>query len=204
MVSYFTGNEKYSQVEELVFELLNDSEADVRAVAVRVLLPIFTDWSDELEWMTSKFLTKFLNEIETQLSSNDDVALSVLFNALKTLIPRIRDSILWSIPIPANASQDPIKQLQYRIEQLSQFFEKETTGDIPELEWLLNTCLPKLTMFILKIDVSKEKASQDFINVLSTLCSVFGDTFTTITMKKVFQPHLEKGTLKKNDKNSNS
>ena len=52
-------------------------------MTIRVLLPVFADWSDEYEWMCSKFLNKYLSEIEQQLSSTDDHAMSLLFTGFK-------------------------------------------------------------------------------------------------------------------------
>ena len=55
-------------------------------MTIRVLLPVFADWSDEYEWMCTKFLNKYLSEIEQQLSSTDDHAMSLLFTGFKVTL----------------------------------------------------------------------------------------------------------------------
>jgi len=192
LVSYFEGNEKYSQVEDMLFELLNDSEDTVRLTTQRVLLPIFVDWADEFDLLETKLLTKFLSEIEATLAASDDQRLIILFNSFQSIIPRIRESILFGCSIE-NPPEDFVKLMQSRKDKLDQFFDSDSlTGGWNELDWFINTCSSKFVMFTTKLDFSNPKVAQGFVGIFSTFVSVFGENFGTITLKKLFEPYLSK------------
>lgn len=88
------------KVEDMVFDLLYDSEAEVIDVAVNVLLPLFADWSDSLDKFCTSLCSKFLSEINNVINKpsyketanisyeRDADKLTLLFDTFGTTLPR--------------------------------------------------------------------------------------------------------------------
>lgn len=133
--------------------------------------------------------------------SSDIQKLPLLITSFTLLIPKLKESVLFSSPftneiknINSFASQQEIL-----FEKFNQFIEnneeklKNVDHNIiwKELSWILEICISKLIYLILKIDLSINQFVQlPFIELFSTFCHIFGEKFSSKTIKKEFQNQL--------------
>jgi len=211
LISLFEGDDKYSQIEELLFQLLFDSEFEVRTAAIKHTLPFMSDWADMIGVLCTRLVTKFFNEISVIISKPnfgtanveaDSAKLNTLFTGLIALLPRLSESVLLGGPFAASALNlsentiidDILNQQQEKLllNKFTELISKDPGAKWPEFDWVMEKMIPRLIELVGKVDVSNGQTIQGFVNVLSKICSTFGSTFTGFVIRRLFQPELEK------------
>ncbi len=195
-----------------MFDLLYDSSVDVRLVAQNVLLPLFADWSDSLQFFLSSFLTKFLSEIDRIISTSafkqtsninseqDNEKLIILFESLGLIMARFNKMILLSAPFiqediiklqPEQLSPQIYQQLQSKLNSFinnSSTTTTNNTSDWTAFEWTINTFIPKLIHISYELGESNPTLIIAFSSLLNRFTGNFGPVFT----EKLFLDQFEK------------
>jgi len=211
LISLFEGDDKYSQIEELLFQLLYDAEFEVRTAAIKHTLPFMSDWADMIGVLCTRLVTKFFNDISTIISKPnfgtanvevDSAKLNTLFTGLIALLPRLSESVLLGGPFAASALnltensiiEDVLNQQQQKllIAKFTDLIAKDPGAKWPEFDWVMEKFIPRLIELVAKVDVSNGQTIQGFVNVLSKTCAIFGTTFTSFVIRRLFQPELDK------------
>jgi hypothetical protein len=217
LISLFTTDEKFNQIEELVYRLLYDEDHTVRLTTQHILLPVFAEWADSLSLLCSRVFTKLLREIDAVVSKPDylekknaiaehDVQrIVLLFQSFRMLLPRYRHIILLTSPFApvilgnqhfTQLTEQQEKQLQAKLDE---FIKAEDTANLgngvwSEFSWLVKTGLDTIISIIAKTTTNNSSLIQAFTVTISELCTLFGNVFAAMIIKSKFQQYLEKGT----------
>eukprot|EP01114_Cavostelium_apophysatum_P013423 TRINITY_DN3251_c0_g1_i1.p1 TRINITY_DN3251_c0_g1~~TRINITY_DN3251_c0_g1_i1.p1 ORF type:complete len:976 (-),score=360.72 TRINITY_DN3251_c0_g1_i1:1541-4468(-) len=204
IVSLFDTDDKYGQVEDLVFQLLYDREYDVRVATQKYVLPFFADWADTLGVLCTKLTNRLLNELSAIVSKptfgtsnveGDAQKVSLLVTSFNSVVPRLRETVLLAGPFSDKAQVIPDVLTPQQDKLLQAQFETalmDPTLKWNEFDWLVDKCLTRLVQIGTKVNITNATVLTGVVGVISKICSAFGKDFSKSMMKKLFIQDLGK------------
>ncbi|XP_046659376.1 RAB11-binding protein RELCH homolog [Homalodisca vitripennis] len=212
IVAVMADTDKYTQCEELTLIALQDSATAVADSAVHILLPILAQWSLTLHYLQDKLLTRLLSSLHAALKRSGGGASVLLLSAVRSLLPylvmsvaaveTVTSRILPGLPLaePRSGFADLCQGLanpaifyngEFTVGSVMSAFDvvvRETRWS--ELDWVLNTMIPKLLDSLDLVDVTNEDLLNGFIAFFKSLTAGFGKTVTVNMIKPIFSERL--------------
>eukprot|EP01119_Soliformovum_irregulare_P008032 TRINITY_DN2078_c0_g1_i1.p1 TRINITY_DN2078_c0_g1~~TRINITY_DN2078_c0_g1_i1.p1 ORF type:complete len:1031 (-),score=374.94 TRINITY_DN2078_c0_g1_i1:82-2991(-) len=208
LVSLFEGEEKYSQLEDILFKLLYDFDEDVQNMVKTVFLPLFADWADMTGNLCTSLMTRIINDLQAvisqreyehtaQINTSEDVErLMLLCDTIQILLPRMRDAVFtaapFSKPILAKAPQQStftqIQEIELK-KEFDKFLDMKPPNAPTWTEWqfVVTFAVPKLAECSIGCGNSNPEVIAAVAGLLRTLCLNFGAKFS----EKIVKSHYE-------------